>query len=472
MNFDEYRQYDAMGLAALVRARDVNPHDLLEIALERSDAVNDDLNIISVDDEAFARTRLDGQLRGPLAGVPFLFKDLYCFLKDTVFTNGSRLLGDFKPPANNTFVQRCLDTGLVPFGKTATPEFGINVVSASIRHGPSLNPWDRSRSPGGSSGGAGAAVAAGIVPMAHGTDGGGSIRIPASACGLFGLKPSRARMPVGPVVGEAWNGLATGHVLTRSVRDSALMLDLIGGAESGDPYACPRPSGPFLELAYQPASSLRIGLWRHSPFGTPINQSCLDAVEHTAKLLGDLGHRVEEAAPEVNGQELIDAELTIIAVNQANDLEFWANLLQRPLDLDYLETATLTLAERGRQHSGVDLARAIDSAHSLARQFGRFFEQYDLLLTPTLGTTPLEIGKCNQNSSDVKGFLDETISHIPFTPLYNMSGCPAASVPLYWDADGLPIGSMLGAALGREDLLLQVSRQCELAQPWFNKLPS
>lgn len=471
MNFDEYRLHDAMALAALLRKREITPSELLDIAQARADEVDERLNAITVDDDAFARARIEKPLTGPLAGVPFLLKDLYAYLEGTTFTNGSRLVGDFVAPGTSTFIRRCLEAGLVPFGKTTSPEFGVNVMSSPVRFGPCRNPWSRDHSPGGSSGGAAAAVAAGIVPMAHATDGGGSIRIPASACGLVGLKPSRARTPIGPVVGEAWNGMASGLVVSRTVRDTALMLDLLGGAEPGDPYACPTPNRSFLELMANTPEPLKIGLMTTSPYDEPTDPTCIEATQHAAKLLEDLGHNVEEAKPELNGAAMFEGQITLVCVNQANDLDFWTTTLASPLDADHVERMTLAIAERGRRISGQQFARAVAGNHALARSFGRFFAHYDLLLTPTLGTPPLPIGACNQNGDDLDSFLIETRRHIPFTPLFNMSGCPAISLPLFWDQQRLPIGVMLGAALGREDRLLQVARQLEETSPWFDRTP-
>jgi len=470
MKFEEYRQHDATALAALLRKRALAPSELLDVAQARADDVDERLNAITVDDDDFARARLAKPLTGPLAGVPFLLKDLYGYLEGTVFTNGSRLIGDFVAPATSTFIGRCLDAGLVPFGKTTSPEFGVNVMSSPVRFGPCRNPWNQAYSPGGSSGGAAAAVAAGIVPMAHATDGGGSIRIPASVCGLVGLKPSRGRTPVGPVVGEAWNGMAGGHVVSRSVRDTALMLDLIGGPEPGDPYACPTPDRPFLELMSVEPPPLRIGLMTTSPYEEPIDPTCIEAALHAARLLESLGHTIVEAEPELNGAAIFEGQIALICANQANDLDFWTTMAGRPLNSDYVENMTLAIAERGRQITGQQFARAIAGNHLVARSFGRFFGQHDLLLTPTLGTPPLRIGACNQNGDDLDAFLIETRRHIPLTPLYNMSGCPAISLPLFWDQGGLPIGVMLGAALGREDRLLQVAHQLEQAAPWFERL--
>ncbi len=472
MEFAEYRSHDATALAALVRKGEVTALELLEIALARALAVQPTLQPLSLLEDGFARAEIArGLPAGPFTGVPFLLKDLFAFLPGTQLTNGSRLFGRLESSFESTLVARLRAAGLVVFGKTAAPEFGVNVTTEPVLYGPTRNPWDPKRSAGGSSGGAAVAVAAGILPMAHGGDGGGSIRIPAAACGLVGLKPSRARNPVGPVVGEAWNGLVAGHVLSRSVRDTALALDATAGPEPGDPYACPPIAGSFLAAAGRDPQKLRIGFATSLPGGAPVEAACIAATEAAARKLEGLGHRLEELSLPFDAELLRRTMETIVAVNLARDLDLWAERLGRPADRTAVETCTWLLAERGRQVQATEYGRAIATLHQTSRQLGQVFGRHDLILTPTLGTLPPPLGLIEQDMADLDRFLELNATFIPFTPLYNMTGCPAISLPLEQSPGGLPVGIMLGTALGREDLLLAVAGQLERAHPWFDRMP-
>jgi amidase/6-aminohexanoate-cyclic-dimer hydrolase len=313
-------------------------------------------------------------------------------------------------------------------------------------------------------------VAAGIVPMAHATDGGGSIRIPAAACGLVGLKPSRARNPVGPLIGEAWNGLATGHVISRSVRDTARMLDATSGPEPGDPYACPPPERPFASEPGRAPGQLRIALLHEAPSGVPVAPESRAAVEGAAQLCADLGHQVEEGVPALAGAELRAAMETIVAVNFCHDLDFWQQTLRRRAEPGTVERCTLALAACGREIGGRDLLRAIQACQRAGRALGGFFERHDILLSPTLAAPPPELGRFAQDQDDLDQFLADLNRHVPFTPLYNLTGCPAVSLPLHWSPAGLPIGVMFGARLGGEGLLLRLAAQLEEARPWRGRL--
>ncbi len=472
MDFAAYRRHDATALADLVRKGEITPSALLELALARASDVQPALRPLSLLEETFARAEIaKGLPAGPFTGVPFLLKDLFAFLPGTRLTNGSRLFERFDCPFESTHVRRLRDAGLVVFGKTASPEFGVNVTTEPVRHGPTRNPWDPGRSAGGSSGGAAVAVASGIVPMAHGSDGGGSIRIPASACGLVGLKPSRARNPIGPMVGEGWNGLVAGHVLSRSVRDTAIALDATAGPEPGDPYACPGITGSFAEAAGQEPARLRVGLLTSLPGGAPVDATCIAAAEAAARKLEALGHVIEPLTLPLEAEPLGRTMGTIVAVNLARDLDDWSRTLGRPLDPTTVETCTRLLAERGRRIAATDYAGAIGMAQRMSRELGRLFASRDLILSPTLGTPPPPLGLIDQDMADLDRFLELNATFIPFTPLYNLTGCPAISLPLERSAEGLPIGVMLGAALGREDLLLAVAGQLERAHPWFDRVP-
>ncbi len=471
MNFEDYRGRDATALAERVAVGDITADELLDIALGRAEAVNSRINALTLRHDALARRAIaDGLPAGPFRGVPFLLKDLYALLAGTPLTNGSRLTPPVPAPYDNTLVGRFKSAGLVIFGKTASPEFGVNISTEPLLHGACRNPFDLTRSAGGSSGGAAAAVAAGIVPMAHATDGGGSIRIPAASCGLVGLKPSRARNPIGPDVGEGWNGLAGGHVITRTVRDTARMLDALAGPEPGDPYACPPPRRPFANELGGEGPRLKIALVRKTPFDTPLDPQCLAAVDDTAGICGDLGHRIEEAELSFVGEDVAWAMLTIVSTNLATDLGAW----RQRLGIDpasACENVTLALAERGAKHSGVEVQRAIRIVQALARGFGRFFERYDLLLVPSLAGPPPTLGLFDQNDTDLDRHLALVSAHIPFMPLANMSGCPAMTLPLHQSSENLPLGSMFMAPFGGEAELIRLAGELEQAKPWFERVP-
>ena len=315
-------------------------------------------------------------------------------------------------------------------------------------------------------------MAAGLLPIAHAADGGGSIRIPASSCGLVGLKPSRGRTPVGPVVGEGWNGLAIGHVVSRSLRDTAAMLDATQGPEAGDPYACPAPERPFLEELGRAPGRLRIAL-ASQPF-TPeeVHPECQAAAVAAARLCESLGHAVEEVAVPIDGDAMRDATGTVICANMASDLEAMAAMLGRPADSTTVERATLAYAAMATERSAKDMAQAIQVLQMTGRQLGRFFERYDVLLSPTLGAPPPELGHLDQDHEDPEVFTARVLAHIPYTPLYNNTGCPAITLPLAWSEAGLPIGVMFGSRLGGEGLLLRLAAQIEKEQPWTDRRPS
>jgi Asp-tRNA(Asn)/Glu-tRNA(Gln) amidotransferase A subunit family amidase len=472
MDFSDYRRHDATALAALVAAGEVTPGELLRAAVERLDKVQPRLQPLSLIETDFAEASLKAGLPdGPFRGVPFLLKDLFAFLPGTRLTNGSRLTQGIDCPFESTLVARFRAAGLVVFGKTASPEFGINVTTESVLHGPVPNPWDRRRSAGGSSGGSAVAIASGIVPAAHASDGGGSIRIPAAACGLVGLKPSRARNPVGPMVGEGWNGLSGGHVLSRTVRDTAALLDVTSGPEPGDPYGCPPINGTFLAAAERDPQPLRIALVTEAPGDAPVEPVCVAATEAAALKLQRLGHHIIPARFEIDAGAVAQLMATIVAVNAANDLATWQQVLGRRADETTVETCTRLLAERGRTIPATDYAKAISGLHQTARRFARMFTAADLVLSPTLASPPPPLGVLDQDMADLDRFLMLNAAVIPFTPLYNITGCPAISLPLEHDPDGLPAGVMLGAPYGREDLLLEVAGQLERAHPWFDRVP-
>jgi len=473
VDFGEYARHDAVALADLVRRRQVTPAELLALARARAEAVGPHLGCVSIDDGDFAEAHLARGVRdGPFAGVPLLLKDLYAFLAGTRISNGSRLVRDWTAPSDATLVVRLLAAGFVPFAKTTSPEFGLNVVTEPVLHGACRNPWDPAFSPGGSSGGAAAAVAAGVVPVAHASDGGGSIRIPASHCGLVGLKPSRARTPVGPAVGEVWSGLAVGFVLTRTVRDAAAVLDVLAGPEPGDLYASPEPGGRFADALDRDPGRLRIGLLRRPPHpAVRVHPEVAAVVEAAADFLDGLGHAVEETDVPLDGARFAEAFLAVVAVNVARDVAWWSRTTGRPADGEHLETATLALVERGRALSAVAFLEALRTVQGAARALGRVFARFDLLLSPVCALPPPRVGEIDQNGPDPEAFLARNLPYVTFTHVYNAAGCPALALPFGRTGAGLPVGIMLGAPLGAETRLLALAAVLERARPWPRLAP-
>jgi amidase len=470
--FKEYVAYDALGLGELIARKQVTPQELLEAAIERIEAVNPRINAVvqKMYDQGSAAIR-DGLPSGPLSGVPYLMKDLYAWQKGARIGNGSRIYDGFVADHDFTLVERYKAAGLVILGRTNTPEFGLNAATEPVVNGPTRNPWNLERSAGGSSGGAAAAVAAGMVPAAHGTDGGGSIRIPAANCGVFGLKPNRGRNPAGPDVGEGWSGLACGHAITRTVRDSAAFLDASSGPAPGDPYWAPPPARPFLQEVGADPGKLRIALARTTISGVPVHAECVRGVDAVAKLCEELGHRVEEAMPEFDFNGLRWAMDVIISASLRNALDLRLDGLKRAQRPDDVERITALWAERGRKYTARDYARAIVLVHGVGRRFGAFFRNHDLILSPVLAEPPLPLGTTDMMGSDLDAYNERLFRLIPFTPQFNVSGGPAASLPLHWTADGLPVGIQLGADFGNEAVLFRIASQLEKARPWKDKRP-
>jgi amidase len=437
-------------------------------------------------DEALA-TVARGVGDGPFAGVPFLLKDLLAAYAGQPLRSGSRFLKDYVPDRDSEIVRRYRRAGVIVVGKTNTCEFGLVPYTEPELFGPTRNPWDLSRTPGGSSGGSAAAVAAGIVPMAGGGDGGGSIRIPASCCGLFGLKPSRGRTPTGPYYGEIWQGAVVEHVLTRSVRDSAAMLDAIAGPDPGAPYYAPAPERPFLDEVQRAPGQLRIAFTSTPFFGHTVHPECIAALHETTALLEGLGHHVEEAAPALDGLSLARDFLTLVCAEVRADLEDACHVVGRRATSRDVEPATWALALLGSRINAGTLAMAKRSLQRAARRVGDCMEGYDVLLTPTLAEPPVKIGALQPPPSEMRaiklvgrlnaaallewvGALDKaaatTFDFIPYTPLFNVTGQPAMSVPLAWSTDGLPIGMQFVGRYGDEATLLRLAGQLEQARPW------
>ena len=470
----DYDAHDAVALADLVRRGAVTPTELLDTALARTAAMNGRINAVVNMVEGVARARIAAGLPdGPLRGVPFLLKDLGCEAVDYPCDIGSRLFRGTTHAQNAAIFDRLVGTGLVPFARTTTPEMGIGTATeAAVYGGPTRNPWDTDRTPGGSSGGAAAAVAAGIVPAAHGSDGGGSVRVPASNCGLFGFKATRARLPDGPHAGEGWAGMAIEGFLTRSVRDTALLTDICAGPDLGAPYVAPPLTGSFMQAIDTPVRPLRIALCDTTLTGEGISAVCRDAVHDAARLLADMGHHVTPARPaQADTLGMMKAWTDIVACGTAESVQAKLRKLGRPLAEDDVEGVTRGAIAHAAGISGADYIACIDTIHLYGRQMAAFFADHDILLTPTLAEPPARIGRLDHDTTDYVGYrMDRVFPYSPFAAAFNASGQPAASVPLAW-AGGLPIGIHLAARFGADEMLMALCADLERARPWFHRRP-
>jgi amidase/6-aminohexanoate-cyclic-dimer hydrolase len=469
---ENYRSHDALGLAALIRQGEVTALEVLETALARAKDRSNDLNAITAWFEDAACDRASGPLPdSPLAGVPFLIKDLV-YIEGEPCTYGSKLFAENVPDHDATVVQRFREAGLVIFGKTSTPEFGLNVATEAATTGPTRNPWNTEHVPGGSSGGAGAAVADGWLPVAHATDGGGSIRIPASCCGLVGLKPSRGRNPQGPDVGEGWSGMSCGHVVSRSVRDSAAFLDAIHGPAPGDPYAAPAFDGDYLTQHTGSTGPLRIAVDLNALTGQEVHPECVAAVERAAGLCESLGHTVDTASPSFDREEYGMATSILVSANIALNINTRLEALGRELAEDDIEPHTRMMWELGMRLSAEDYAKALQVIHRAGRACARFHGDWDLMLTPVLLSPPVNVGWLDTINYDAATFNQRFTRFWGFTNLQNATGQPAISLPLHWSADGLPVGVQFVAPYGDELTLLRLAVALETAAPWFDRTPN
>jgi amidase/6-aminohexanoate-cyclic-dimer hydrolase len=470
MAFKEYGNYDGIGLADLVRKKQVSAGELLDEAIARTAKVDPQINAVVVKHYDHAERQIDAGLpNGPFTGVPFLLKDLD-ILKGTRTTFGASLYKDYVADHTSTLARRFVAAGLTIFGKSASPEFGLMPTTESRLFGPTRNPWNLAHSSGGSSGGAGAAVAARILPVAHASDGGGSIRIPASASGVFGLKPTRARNPLGPDRGEGWGGFSCGHVVSISVRDSAAMLDAIHGPEPSSPYVAPPPERPFLEEVGRDPGRLRIAFTNKSPYGDAIDPEIAAATREIATLLASLGHHVEERAPDLAADPAAVMS-TIVGTNTALSVRLAEQLFGRAMTANDFEVLTLAMAHNAQQATATDYVAAQLGAFQISRTLATFFESCDVFLCPTLCSPPVRIGELNAMSEDPSHIPPILRRYMPATAMFNMSGQPAMSVPLAWNAAGLPLGMMFAARFGDEATLFRLAGQLEQQRPWKNKLP-
>ncbi len=468
----DYERYDGLGLADLVKTRAVTAKELLTAAVARIEARNPAVNAVVNRLYDRAEAAIAAELpAGPFAGVPYLLKDLGVYYTGTVTSSGSAFFRDAIADHDSEIVARLKRAGLVILGKTNTSEFGLSTSVEPKLFGPTRNPWNLEFSAGGSSGGAAAAVASGMLPVAHATDGGGSIRIPASCCGLFGLKPTRARTPLGPDFGEGWSGMGVGHAVTRSVRDSAALLDVTAGPDVGDPYWAPPPGGPYLAEVGVDPGRLRIAFTTKAWSGHPVDVECVAAVLASAKLCESLGHSVAEASPFIDEELHNKARRVVIGANTRTTLEARGKALGREPRPDDVETFTWAAAESGRELTASDYAGAIRVLHQVGRVVGRFFTRYDVLLTPTMCEPPYKLGVLSMSGNDPQTYLQALLGTIAFTSLFNTAGNPAMSVPLHWSASGLPVGVQFAAPFGDEATLLRLGSQLEAARPWVDRRP-
>jgi amidase len=475
---EDLARLDATAQAELVRSGDASPAELVDAAIERIEAANGELNAVihKLYDEG--RDAAAGELPdGPFKGVPFLLKDLGAAFAGQPLHMGMQYLkdADFRAPVDTYLAARFKEAGFVTIGKTNTPELGILPTTEPRAYGPSRNPWDLSRSTGGSSGGSAAAVAAGMVPVAHANDGGGSIRIPASECGLVGLKPTRQRITEGPLIGDNMSGLTAELVVSRSVRDTAAILEAVHGPAPGDPYVAPPPARPYTEEVGADPGKLRIGLLTEPQLnGVEPNAVVAEAARDAARLLESLGHTIEESYPTgFEELDLLDSFLTRWMAGQAATLDQLGILVGRAIDPDDVEPLTWALAEEGRRRTAAQYLTAVGRHQLVSRMVAAWFGSgFDLLLTPTLGEPPPPLGSFDDSGDDPVAALLRGAQTAAFTANFNVTGQPAISLPLNWGDDGLPNGVQLVAGFGEEDLLLRVAAQLEEARPWANRVPA
>ena len=491
--FAEFDNNDAMGLAELVKKGEVNAAELCAEAIQRIEKANPTLNaVVTPMFGQGLKTAAEHIPEGPFSGVPLLLKDLHFAYAGVPMASGCKALKDYVPNQDCEIVTRFKKSGAVIIGKTNTPEFGLLGVTEPELFGPCRNPWNTDHTSGGSSGGSAAAVAARLVPMASGGDGGGSIRIPSAYCGLFGLKPSRGRNPSGPDHGSVWQGAVQNHVLTRSVRDSAAMLDATQGTDIGAPYEIRPPKRSYLEEVTTKPGKLKIAFNTKSPIGTEVHPECVKSVENTAHLLEAMGHQVDEAAPDIDGLGLAKGYLAMYFGEMAADIDGLSSDLKRKAGPKDVEALTYTLGLLGKSFSSGYLVQALRGWDHAARIMGQFFTKYDLYLTPTTAHPPAKIGELKPKPIEmvlmkvvntlkagwflratgiVETLAEKSLERTPFTQLANLCGLPAMSVPLYWTPEGLPLGSQFIGPFGNEAVLFRLAGQLEKVQPWFEKKP-
>ena len=470
---DELLELDAIGQAGLVGKKTVTPRELVDAAIRRIEAVNPRINAVVLEMYDLARRAAEAPLpEGPLAGVPFLLKDFCAEYAGVRFTEGTAFLRDYVSPEDSELVRRYRRAGLLVVGKTNLPEMAVGPTTESRLFGPTRNPWDPSRTAGGSSGGAAAAVAAGLVPAAHGNDAGGSIRVPAACCGVFGLKPTRARNPLGPHYGDIMSGLVAEHALTRSVRDSAALLDATAGPDVGDPYWAPPPARPFLDEVGAPPGALRIAFSTRPLMDGVVSAEAVAAVEDAARLCEALGHRVVEGAPALDGERLFRAFTGVLAAGFCWAIDDWERRTGRTPTAEAFEPFVWSLTARGRQFSAPEYLAMLQELQHLSRDVGRFFETHDVWLTPVIAEPPVPLGTFRYEGGDPFAVRRRMAAFTPFTYVANVTGQPAMSVPTHWTAGGLPLGTHWLGRFGDEATLFRLAAQLEAARPWAGRRPA
>jgi len=470
MAFSEYGSFDGLGLAALVAQKKIKPAELMDEAIARAEALNPKLNAIIFKDYERARQLAKGKLaKGVFAGVPFLLKDIAAFAQGLPSRQASRFIPAIRHPRDSYLVAKFKASGLLLFGVTNVPEFGLVASTESKLYGPARNPWNLAHSTGGSSGGSAAAVAAGIVPLAHANDGGGSIRIPAGACGLVVLKPSRGRLSHGPDFGAALDGLANDLVVSRSVRDTAAALDAVRGFMPGDPFAEPPHPASYLKAIKTKPKRLRIAVTLKKLDGSPLHADCVAAVKSAAKACEKLGHIVEEAMPSLDQPSLMGAFTAFWGGGLSAGIDAISKLTRQTPSRELFEGLTWALYVAGKNVSASDYLQGKDLFNGASREMGRFHETYDVWITPTLGRPPEKNGVFDFDNTDLTKSFEPQIDYVPFTAMQNVTGQPAMNIPLYWNKDNLPIGTQFVAPFGDELTLLKLAAQLEKSNPWFDR---
>ena len=468
----ELAKLDATALAEKVRQKEVTSSELVEVVIERIERLNPKINAVITPMYEEARRIAKGRLpKGPFTGVPFLLKDILAAYAGVRLSYGSAALNGYIPDFDSELVKRFKQAGLITVGKTNTPEFGILPTTEPLFFGPTRNPWNTKRTTGGSSGGTAAAVATGIVPMAHANDGGGSIRIPSSCCGVFGIKPTRARNPLGPMYGDLQNGLVVEHALTRSVRDSAALLDATAGPDVGDPYWAPPPKRPFLQEVGADPGKLRIAYTSKAITGEVAHKECIKAIDTAVSLCSEHGHELNEANPKFNITAMYQNFVTLWSGGITSVLKNIEQLRGAPVQQEEVETLSWELGKIGQQFNVGDYLYSIMILQQIARDIARFFQEYDVWLTPTLIEPPVPLGHFDSPPEHpTKGFL-RSGEFAPFTQIQNITGQPAMSMPLHWTSDGLPVGTHFVGRFGDEATLFRLAAQLEAAQPWIKRQP-
>ena len=471
--FAEYEKYDGLGLAGLIRRKEVSALELLDAAIERVEKRNPAINAVTMKLYDYGRQAIAAGLpEGPFNGVPYLMKDLTSPIEGVRMTRGSKFFADTPPsPADSEHVKRLKKAGLVIFGRTNTCELGLSLTCEPQLHGATRNPWNVAHISGGSSGGAAAAVGARMLPMAHASDGFGSIRAPAACCGLVGLKPTRSRNTFAPFSGEGLGGVSTEHAVTLSVRDSAALLDATRGAGPGDPYVAPLPAGPYLAEAGANPGKLRIAWTAKTPNGAKVDPECLRLLAETVQLCADLGHHVEERNPEVDGAAIVPTFLTLAAANTVVNLAGHPTAGRSAREGE-VERITWLTAKMGEGISAADYVRATQTAHRLGRQMAAFHSQWDVLLTPGLSTPAVKLGWLDMMMDDVNEYWRRVFDFSPFTVWFNLTGQPGMMLPLGQSSAGLPLAVQLVAPFGDETTLIRLGAQLEAARPWIGRKPA